>query len=254
MRDVDHYIVNGQKTWTTLGQHANWIFCLVRTDPAAKAQEGISFLLIDMTSPGITVRPIVLLDGTPEVNEVFFDEVRVPVENLVGEENKGWTYAKYLLTHERTNIAGVGFATASLAALKRIARAQVANGRPLSENPLFAARIAEVEIELMAMATTNLRMLAQAAAGQAPGAESSMLKLKGTQIRQAINDLARRAVGPWALAFPSEGLEGANDETPPGPPEAAAAGRAYLNNRKLSIYGGSNEIQRGIIAKSLLGL
>lgn len=251
-REGDHYIVNGQKTWTTLGQHANWIFCLVRTDPDAKPQEGISFLLIDMTSPGISIRPIVLLDGTPEVNEVFFDNVRVPAENLVGEENKGWTYAKYLLTHERTNIAGVGFATAGLAALKRIARRQVANGRPLIENPLFAARIAEVEIDLMAMSTTNLRMLAQAAAGQAPGAESSMLKLKGTQIRQAINDLTRRAVGPWALAFPSEALEA--DELPPGPPEAAAATRSYLNNRKLSIYGGSNEIQRGIIAKSLLGL
>lgn len=251
-REGDQYIVNGQKTWTTLGQHANWIFCLVRTDPDAKPQEGISFLLIDMTSPGISIRPIVLLDGTPEVNEVFFDNVRVPAENLVGEENKGWTYAKYLLTHERTNIAGVGFATAGLAALKRIARRQVANGRPLIENPLFAARIAEVEIDLMAMSTTNLRMLAQAAAGQAPGAESSMLKLKGTQIRQAINDLTRRAVGPWALAFPSEALEA--DDLPPGPPEAAAATRSYLNNRKLSIYGGSNEIQRGIIAKSLLGL
>ena len=254
VRDGDHYIVNGQKTWTTLGQHANWIFCLVRTNSTVKAQEGISFLLIDMTTPGITVRPIVLLEGTPEVNEVFFDDVRVPVANLVGEENKGWTYAKYLLTHERTNIAGVGFATAGLAALKRIARAQVANGRPLIENPLFAARLAEVEIDLMAMSTTNLRMLAQAAAGQVPGAESSMLKLKGTQIRQAINDLTRRAVGPWALAFPSEALEGANDDAPPGPAEAAGATRAYLNNRKLSIYGGSNEIQRGIIAKSLLGL
>ena len=199
------------------------------------------------------MRPIVLLDGTPEVNEVFFDDVRVPVDNLVGTENEGWTYAKYLLTHERTNIAGVGFATAGMAALKRIARAQVANGRPLIENPLFAARIAEIEIELMAMATTNLRMLAQAAAGQVPGAESSMLKLKGTQIRQAINDLTRRAVGPWALAFPSEAVDGANDSAP-GPQEAAAATRAYLNNRKLSIYGGSNEVQRGIISKQMLGL
>ncbi|EKE45478.1 hypothetical protein OCGS_0568 [Oceaniovalibus guishaninsula JLT2003] len=254
VRDGDHYVVNGQKTWTTLGQHANWIFCLVRTGPAAKPQEGISFLLIDMTSPGITVRPIVLLDGTPEVNEVFFDNVKVPVENLVGEENKGWTYAKFLLTHERTNIAGVGFATSGLAALKRIARAQVAYGKALIDNPLFAARVADVEIELMAMSTTNLRMLAQAAAGHAPMAESSMLKLKGTQIRQAINDLTRRALGPWALVFPSEALEGANDTPPPGPAEAAWATRAYLNNRKLSIYGGSNEIQRGIIAKSLLGL
>ncbi|MDO5705401.1 MAG: acyl-CoA dehydrogenase family protein [Paracoccus sp. (in: a-proteobacteria)] len=253
VRDGDHYVVNGQKTWTTLGQHANWIFCLVRTRTDGKPQEGISFLLVDMETPGITVRPIVLLEGTPEVNEVFFDDVRVPVENLVGTENEGWTYAKYLLTHERTNIAGVGFATAGMAALKRIARAQVANGKPLIENPLFAARVAEVEIELMAMATTNLRMLAQAAAGQVPGVESSMLKLKGTQIRQAINDLTRRAVGPWALAFPSEAVDGANDAAP-GPEEAAAATRAYLNNRKLSIYGGSNEVQRGIISKQMLGL
>ncbi|MCE5975096.1 MULTISPECIES: acyl-CoA dehydrogenase family protein [Rhodobacterales] len=254
VRDGEHYVVNGQKTWTTLGQHANWIFCLVRTRTDGKPQEGISFLLIDMNTPGITVRPIMLLDGTPEVNEVFFDDVRVPVENLVGTENEGWTYAKYLLTHERTNIAGVGFATAGLSSLKRIARGQVANGKPLIENPVFAARIAEVEIELMAMATTNLRLLAQAAAGQVPGAESSMLKLKGTQIRQSINDLTRRAVGPWALTFPSEGIEGANENTVPGPDEAAGATRAYLNNRKLSIYGGSSEVQRSIIAKQILGL
>ncbi len=172
----------------------------------------------------------------------------------MGEENKGWTYAKYLLTHERTNIAGVGFATAGLAALKRIARGQVANGKPLMENPLFAARVAEVEIELMAMSTTNLRMLAQAAAGQVPGAESSMLKLKGTQIRQSINDLTRRALGPWALVFPSETLDGANDDPAARPARGRGGDARYLNNRKLSIYGGSNEIQRGIIAKSLLGL
>ena len=254
-RRGDHYIVNGQKTWTTLAHYANWIFCLVRTDPdAAKPQEGISFLLIDLASPGITVRPIVLLDGTSEVNEVFFDNVEVPVENLVGEENKGWTCAKYLLTHERTNITGVGFATAGLDAVKRIAAGQRANGRPLIEHPIFAMRLAQVEIALMALSTTNMRMLAAAAAGQAPGAESSMLKVKGSQVRQGINDLMRRAVGPLALAFPSEGLEGANADHPPGPPEAAAGLRQYLNNRKLSIYGGSNEIQRGIIAKSLLGL
>lgn len=255
VRQGDHYIVNGQKTWTTLGQHANMIFCLVRTDPDAKPQQGISFLLIDMDSPGVTVKPIVLLDGTPEVNEVFFDDVRVPVENLVGVENEGWTYAKYLLTHERTNIAGVGFARAELAELRRIAARQTRNGRPLAEDPLFAARLARIEIALMAMATTNLRLLAGAAAGQVPGAESSLLKLKGTQIRQAINDLTRRAMGPLALAFPAEALGAANDAgLPPGPPEAAAASRRYLNNRKLSIYGGSNEIQRGIVAKALLGM
>lgn len=252
VRDGDHYIVNGQKTWTTLGQYANWIFCLVRTDPEAKQQEGISFLLIDMATPGIEVRPIILLDGTHEVNEVFFDDVKVPVENLVGEENKGWTYAKYLLTHERTNIAGVGFSQAGLAAVKRMARAAQSGGRPLIENPHFAARMAQVEIDLMAMSTTNLRIISQAAAGQAPGVESSMLKVKGTVIRQEINDLARRAAGPYALPFASEALEGTN-EPPIGPEGTAPVAAQYFNNRKLSIFGGSNEIQRNIIAKVKLG-
>ncbi len=251
VREGDHYIVNGQKTWTTLGQHANKIFCLVRTDPNVKQQEGISFLLIDMDTPGIEVRPIVLLDGTPEVNEVFFNDVKVPVENLVGEENKGWTYAKYLLTHERTNIAGVGFSQAGLDAVKRVARAEMSGGRPLIENPHFAARMAKVEIDLMAMATTNLRIISQAAAGQAPGVESSMLKVKGTIIRQEINDLARRAVGPYAMPFASEAVEG--DNAPIGPDYAGPVAAQYFNNRKLSIFGGSNEIQRGIIAKVKMG-
>ncbi|WP_370301146.1 acyl-CoA dehydrogenase family protein [Pseudooceanicola sp.] len=251
VREGDHYIVNGQKTWTTLGQHANMIFCLVRTDPEVKQQEGISFLLIDMNSPGIEVRPIILLDGVHEVNEVFFDNVKVPVENLVGEENKGWTYAKYLLTHERTGIAGVGFSQAGLESVKRIARAESSNGKPLIENPHFAARLARAEIDLMALATSNLRIISQAAAGQAPGVESSMLKVKGTIIRQEINDLARRAVGPYAMPFPSESVEGDND--PVGPEYAGPVAAGYFNNRKLSIFGGSNEIQRGIIAKMKMG-
>ena len=251
VRDGDHYVVNGQKTWTTLGQHANMIFCLVRTDPDVKQQEGISFLLIDMNTPGIEVRPIILLDGVHEVNEVFFDNVKVPVGNLVGEENKGWTYAKYLLTHERTNIAGVGFAQAGLESVKRIARAESANGKPLIENPHFAARLARAEIDLMALATSNLRIISKAAAGQAPGVESSMLKVKGTIIRQEINDLARRAVGPYAMPFPSESVEGDND--PIGPEYAGPVSAGYFNNRKLSIFGGSNEIQRGIIAKVKMG-
>lgn len=252
VRDGDHYVVNGQKTWTTLGQYANWIFCLVRTDPDAKQQEGISFLLIDMDTPGIEVRPIILLDGTHEVNEVWFTDVRVPVENLVGEENQGWTYAKYLLTHERTNIAGVGFSQAGLDAVKRLARQQMHRGRPLAENPHFAARLARVEIDLMAMATTNLRIISAAAAGQAPGVESSMLKVKGTEIRQEINDLARRAAGAYAMPFASEALEGDNSNL--AQPEGTAAVSAqYFNNRKLSIFGGSNEIQKNIIAKVKLG-
>ena len=252
VRDGDHYIVNGQKTWTTLGQHANKIFCLVRTSSAGKPQEGISFLLIDMDTPGIEVRPIILIDGEHEVNEVWFTDVRVPVENLVGQENKGWTYAKYLLTHERTGIAGVGFANAGLDALKRIARTEMQNGRPLIEDPHFAARLARIEIDLMAMATTNLRVVAGADAGAAPGAESSMIKVKGTVIRQAINDLTRRAVGPMAVPFVSEDLE--TNIYHPGPDYAARAAGVYLNNRKISIYGGSNEIQRGIITKAILGL
>lgn len=254
VRDGDHYIVNGQKTWTTLGQYANRIFCLVRTSKEGKPQEGISFLLIDMDTPGIELRPIVLIDGEPEVNEVWFTDVRVPAENLVGEENKGWTYAKYLLTHERTNIAGVGFARAGLAALKRIAGAQMQGGVPLISNPFFAARIAQVEIDLMAMATTNLRTLAAAAAGQAPGPESSMLKVKGTVLRQQINALTRQAVGPYAAPFVSEALDEGSNVEPVGPEDAMPATQAYFNNRKLSIYGGSNEVQRQIISKAILDL
>lgn len=168
-REGDHYIVNGQKTWTTLAQYADHIFCLVRTSKEGKRQEGISFLLIDMNDPGVEVKPIVLIDGEAEVNEVWFTDVKVPVENLVGEENKGWTIAKYLLTHERTNIAGVGFASEALSNLRRIAGLEMQDGKPLIEDALFAAEIAKLEIALMAMATTNLRVVSAAAEGQAPG-------------------------------------------------------------------------------------
>jgi alkylation response protein AidB-like acyl-CoA dehydrogenase len=253
-RDGEHYIVNGQKTWTTMGQHADKIFCLVRTSTEGKPQAGISFLLIDMKTDGVSIRPIVLIDGEPEVNEVFFDNVRVPVENLVGEENEGWTYAKYLLTHERTNIAGVGFAVSGLESLKRIARVEQCKGKSLIENPHFAAQIARIEIDLMAMSTTNLRVISAANAGQAPGAESSMLKVKGSIIRQEINALTRSAVGVYAMPFISEELEAGSNELPVGPEYAAKVTGIYLNNRKLSIYGGSNEIQRSIISKSLLKL
>ncbi len=253
-RDGDHYIVNGQKTWTTLGQHANWIFCLVRTDPAAKKQEGISFLLIDMATPGVTVRPIILLDGEHEVNEVWFEDVKVPVENLVGEENKGWTCAKYLLTHERTGIAAVGQGKAMLARLKTIARDQKKQGRPLSEDPAFRQEMARVEIDLMALEMTNLRLLAKTQAGGAPGAESSMLKIKGTEVRQQINSLTRRALGPYALPYVSEALDEGYNEAPVGPDYANPLTKEYFNNRKITIYGGSNEIQKNILAKALLGL
>ena len=254
VRQGAHYIVNGQKTWTTQGQHANMIFCLVRTDREAKAQSGISFLLVDMKSPGVELRPIRTLDGDREVNEVFFTDVKVPVENLVGEENKGWTYAKYLLTYERTGIAGVGFCIAALAKLKVIAAKVMKNGKPLDQDPLFAARMAQVEIDLENMKTTNLRVIASVAGGGVPGAESSMLKIRGTEIRQEILSLMRRAVGPYALPFIEEAqYEGYADE-PVGPKEAATAAANYFNYRKLSIFGGSNEIQKNIISKMILGL
>jgi len=254
VRQGDHYIVNGQKTWTTQGQHANMIFCLVRTDREAKAQSGISFLLVDMNSPGVELRPIRTLDGDKEVNEVFFTDVKVPVENLVGEENKGWTYAKYLLTYERTGIAGVGFCIAALAKLQVIAAKVMKNGQPLDQDPLFAARMAQVEIDLENMKTTNLRVIAAVAGGGVPGAESSMLKIRGTEIRQEILSLIRRAVGPYALPFIEAAQYESYADEPVGPKEAATAAANYFNYRKLSIFGGSNEIQKNIISKMILGL
>ncbi len=254
VRDGDHYIVNGQKTWTTLGQHANMIFCLVRTNREAKAQQGISFLLVDMNSPGVEVRPIITLDGEHEVNEVFFTDVKVPVENLVGEENKGWTYAKYLLTYERTNIAGVGFSVAGLEKLKAVAGRMLRNGKPLTQDPLFAARLAKVEIDLENMKTTNLRVIAAVAGGGVPGAESSMLKIRGTEIRQEILSLVRRAMGPYAAPFIEEALQAGYDQPAIGDTAPATAAAAYFNYRKLSIFGGSNEIQKNIISKMILGL
>ena len=250
----DHYLVNGQKTWTTLGQHANMIFCLVRTTRDAKKQEGISFLLVDMSSPGVELRPIITLDGEHEVNEVFFTDVRVPAENLVGEEDKGWTCAKYLLTYERTNIAGVGYSVAAFERLKKVAAKLKKNGRPLAEDPSFAARMARVEIDLANMKTTNLRVIAAVAGGGVPGAESSMLKIRGTQIRQELSSLIRRAIGPYAQPFVEEALEESFEGEPVGPAAAASAAAQYFNNRKLSIFGGSNEIQKNIISKMILGL
>jgi len=254
VRDGDHYIVNGQKTWTTLGHHANRMFCLARTDPDAKMQAGISFLLIDMDQPGIEVRPIYTLEGEHEINEVFLTDVKVPVENLVGEENKGWTYAKYLLTYERTGIAGLAYTKQGLDHLKQIAREQRSGGQPLCEDPLFAARMAQLEIDLLAMDVFNLRVVSAAGEGKAPGAESSLLKIKGTILRQEMTDLMRRAVGPYAMPFVSEAFDEGYNEEPIGPDHAMLHSRAYFNMRKLSIYGGSNEIQRNIVAKQMLGL
>ena len=230
------------------------IFCLVRTDKQARPQSGISFLLVDMNTPGVEIRPIRTLDGDREVNEVFFTDVRVPAENLVGEENKGWTYAKYLLTYERTGIAGVGFSVAGLEKLKAIASRVQRNGKPLDQDPQFAQRMAKVEIDLENMKTTNLRVIAAVAGGGVPGAESSMLKIRGTEIRQEILSLIRRAMGPYALPFTEEAQYSDYTGESVGPKEAATAAANYFNYRKLSIFGGSNEIQKNIISKMILGL
>ncbi|MCO5401047.1 acyl-CoA dehydrogenase family protein [Ralstonia soli] len=254
VREGDHYIVNGQKTWTTLGQHADMIFCLVRTDPEAKKQEGISFLLIDMKTPGITVRPIIMLDEEHEVNEVFFDNVKVPVENLIGEENRGWTYAKYLLGHERTGIARVGMSKRELAFLKRVALQHEKNGKPLLQDPVFAAKVASLEIELMALEMTVLRVVSSENAGKGPGPEASLLKIKGTQIQQLLTELMVEAVGPYAQPFDPSYLEGDTADAVTGDNDAAPLAPYYFNYRKTSIYGGSNEIQRNIISQMILGV
>jgi hypothetical protein len=248
IRDGDHYVVNGQKTWTTLGHYANRMFVLVRTSREGKRQQGISFLLIDMESPGVEVRPLITLDGRHEVNEVFFTNVRVPVDNLVGDENRGWDCAKYLLTYERTNSANVGASYAALGRLRELAAKRTRNGRPLTEDPLFAARLARVEIELDNMSTTNLRVIASVADGAAPRTESSMLKILGTEIPQEISNLARMAMGPAARALRDESGTGralTRDDR---------AALNYFNLRKLTIFAGSNEIQKNIIAKMMLGL
>jgi hypothetical protein len=250
VRDGDHYIVDGQKTWTTLAQYADWIFCLVRTDPGAKPQEGISFLLIDMKSPGITIKPIIVLDGAREVNEVFFDAVKVPAENLVGEENKGWTYAKFLLDHERSGLASASRSRAALMRLKAIARKEQKDGEPLIRDPDFARKLSALEADLMALEFTELRILSREAKGGKIGAESSMLKVAGSEILQRISDLAMEAVGYYAL--PDDLSLGDNEAV--GPDYARGLAGRYFNQRKVSIYGGSNEIQRNIIAKAVLGL
>jgi alkylation response protein AidB-like acyl-CoA dehydrogenase len=251
-RQGDDYVVNGQKIWTTLAQHADMMFCLVRTSTGARKQEGISFLLLDMHAPGITVRPLILLDEEHEVNEVFFDNVRVPARNLIGEEGKGWTYAKYLLGFERTNIAGVGACKRELALLKEIAAKEKRNGKPLAQDPLFAARIAQVEIELLALEMTVMRILSERE--KAPGPEASILKVKGTEVQQALTELMMDAVGPYALPFQPEAFELNRAGKGAGPRYSAPLAARYFQWRKSSIYGGSNEIQRNIIAQMVLGL
>jgi alkylation response protein AidB-like acyl-CoA dehydrogenase len=254
-RDGDHYVVNGTKTWTTLGQHADWIFCLVRTDNTAKKQEGISFLLIDMKTPGIKVSPIYLLDDEPEVNEVHFDNVRVPVENLIGEENQGWTYAKVLLTHERTNIAQVPNSKLKLRKLRDLAeKTPDGFGGNLLNDQVFSRKLAEVEIQVLALEFAELRTLAAVSVGKAPGPESSILKIVGTEATQFIDELYMEVAGYHSLPHvPAQFAEGFSGERI-GTGSLVNSSNVYFNNRKKSIYGGSNEIQKNIISKAVLGL
>ena len=244
--DGDSLVIDGQKTWTTYAQYANRMFCLVRTDAQARPQEGISFVLLDMDTPGITLRPLILLDGQHEVNEVFFDAVRVPLRNVVGELNKGWTYAKALLGHERFNAGKIGRSLRELALLKQLAAAPDARGRRLLDDPRFAERIAVVEVDLLALEQTTLRLIAAAQAGEGVGVAPSILKIRGTEIAQQLSRLLVEA----SAASPAPLRDGAAQGLPP----PAALVRQYLNWRKLSIYGGSNEVQRNIIAKHELGL
>jgi alkylation response protein AidB-like acyl-CoA dehydrogenase len=248
-RAGDHYIVNGQKIWTTYAQHADWMFCLVRTDNAARRQDGISFLLIDMKSPGIRVRPIVSIDGVHSLNEVFFDNVRVPVDNLVGEPDRGWTYAKSLLAHERTAIAGVGDSKRRLRRLRQLAQRETCGGKPLAEDPILQARMADIEIELMALETMELRALFEASKGKGPGPESSLLKIKGSEVQQAIQTLMMEIAGLYGAVLP-----GGLDAQAIGHDFGDEARRAYMYGRAATIYGGSNEVQKNITAKAVLGL
>ncbi len=248
-RDGEDYIVNGSKIWTSFAQAADWIFCLVRTDNSGRKQEGISFLLIDMKTPGVTVKPIETIDGVHHLNEVFFEDVRVPVENRIGEEGKGWTYAKSLLVHERLSIAEVAESKRNLEQLRELARDEVNGGQALLEDPIFAKRFADVEIDLMALEYTELRVLASAADGGMPGPESSLLKLQGTDIQQAIQELRMDVAGYY-----SQTLRGELSDAQLGHDFANFAQKQYFRGRASSIYGGSDEVQKNVTAKHVLGL
>ncbi|MBK7617653.1 MAG: acyl-CoA dehydrogenase family protein [Vitreoscilla sp.] len=248
VREGQHYIVNGQKTWTTLGQYGEWIFCLVRTSSEGKPQTGISFLLIDMKSPGVTVRPIVMLDGEPEVNEVFFDNVKVPAENLIGEENKGWTYAKHLLAHERTNIADVNRAKRELERLKRVAQAE-----GVWEDQRFRDQIALLEVDIVALEMMVLRVLSAEKSGKQSLDVAGLLKIRGSEIQQRYTELMMMAAGPFAQPFILEALEAGWQGEYVGAAHCAPLAGTYFNMRKTTIYGGSNEVQRNIVSQTVLG-
>ncbi|MBV8118435.1 MAG: acyl-CoA dehydrogenase family protein [Alphaproteobacteria bacterium] len=256
-RDGDDYVVNGQKIWTSTAHQADWCFCLVRTDFAAKKrQEGISFLLIDMKTPGITVRPIISIDGSHHLNEVFFDEVRVPAENLVGVENKGWDIAKYLLGHERTGIARLGKSKERVKFAKEMAHEMRANGRPLIEDPGFRQRVAQLEVDMKALEITQYRVVSSYEKSEPgkPDPLSSALKIKGTELLQATTELAMDVGGPLAMPDWAQELEALSNEPELGPGWASEATKSYLFLRAASIYGGTNEIQKNILTKAVLGL
>ena len=253
-RDGEHYVVNGTKTWNSLAHMADWVFCLVRTSNEGKQQEGISFLLIDMNTPGIEPKPIISIDGAHHLNMTYYTDVRVPVENRIGEENKGWTYAKFLLGHERNSIAEVGLSKQRLRRLKEIAAEEQTGGGTLAEDSTFSGKVADAEISLTALEYLNLRFLAEEAVGQPIGPEVSMLKIKGTELRQKLTELTIEALGYYAVPFEPEQLTDGWNEPPIGPDYAAAQMPQYLYSRAATIYGGSNEIQRNIIAKMVLGL
>ena len=250
--DGDEYVINGQKTWTTLAQYADWMFCLVRTDPEAKAQRGISMVLIDMHSPGVTVRPIRTLDGGHDVNEVWLENVRVPVANRVGEAGQGWTYAKYLLGHERTGIAGLGHCHRELSILKDLAARTSLHGRPILENGRMRDRISRIEVDIMALEMLLLRVAA--ARGDTPGPEASVLKIRGSEIQQDLAMLQMEIAGPDVWPYDPDWMEADAPFHGPGPEMTAAAGAGYADMRKTSIYGGTTEVQKGIIARMMLGL
>jgi len=247
-RKGDKYIVNGQKTWTTLAQYGEWIFCLVRTSTEGKPQTGISFLLIDMKSPGVTVRPIIMLDGSPEVNEVFFDNVEVPAQNLIGEENKGWTYAKHLLSHERTNIADVNRAKRELERLKRIAKAE-----NVYEDQRFRDEIAKLEVDIVALEMLVLRVLSAEKSGKNALDIAALLKIRGSEIQQRYSELMMLAAGPYAVPLIREAMEAGWQGEYVGAAHVAPLASTYFNLRKTTIYGGSNEVQRTIVAQTVLG-
>lgn len=247
--DGDHYVVNGAKIWTTYAQHADWIFCLVRTSTEGKKQHGISFLLIDMKSEGIKVNPIESIDNHHSLNEVEFNNVRVPVENLIGEQDKGWTYAKALLAHERTGIAGVADSKRAIGEVRKLAEREVNGGKRLIDDPFFQKRLSDIEIELMALEYTDLRVLSQVETGGAPGAESSLLKIKGTEIQQAVQSLAMSVAAHYQGVLPTD-----LDTDVLGNDYGSQARRSYMYGRAATVYGGSNEIQKNIIAKAVLGL